>query len=30
VNLLTSTRQVDPLTGMALYSGVPVSVGEPA
>ncbi|CAN7551729.1 molybdopterin-dependent oxidoreductase [Phenylobacterium sp. LjRoot225] len=26
VNLLTSTRQVDPLTGMALYSGVPVSV----
>jgi anaerobic selenocysteine-containing dehydrogenase len=26
VNLLTSIRQVDPVTGMARYSGVPVSV----
>jgi len=26
VNLLTSIRQVDPLTGMALYSGVEVTV----
>lgn len=29
VNLLTSIRQVDPVTGMARYSGVPVSI-EPA
>jgi anaerobic selenocysteine-containing dehydrogenase len=26
VNLLTSIRQVDPVTGMARYSGVPVSI----
>jgi anaerobic selenocysteine-containing dehydrogenase len=26
VNLLTSIREVDPLTGMARYSGIPVSV----
>jgi anaerobic selenocysteine-containing dehydrogenase len=26
VNLLTSTKQVDPLGGMALYSGVPIEV----